>query len=143
MCKFTLLGINELYFILENELRRHNYVWSYFDSPSRLPTEMSAPIKPKTTAALETEKQKLKEDKVMKAKAAKKDQADLKAAAEAKTLAEETKLKLGEVELDCGEAVTKYKDLQEPKSEADMKYLEAEREVGEVRIFFTFERNLT
>ena len=48
MCKFTLLGINELYFILENELRRHNYVWSYFDSPSRLPTEMSAPIKPKT-----------------------------------------------------------------------------------------------
>ena len=48
---------------------------------------------------------------------------------------EETKLKLGEVELDCGEAVTKYKDLQEPKSEADMKYLEAEREVGEVRIF--------
>ena len=24
------------------------YVWSYFDSPSRLPTEMSAPIKPKT-----------------------------------------------------------------------------------------------
>ena len=30
---------------------------------------------------------------------------------------EETKLKLGEVELDCGEAVTKYKDLQEPKSE--------------------------
>ena len=48
---------------------------------------------------------------------------------------EETKLKLGEVELDCGEAVAKYKDLQEPKSEADMKYLEAEREVGEVRIF--------
>ena len=40
-------------------------------------------------------------------------------------------------------AVAKYKDLQEPKSEADMKYLEAEREVGEVRIFFTFERNLT
>ena len=79
----------------------------------------------------------------MKAKAAKKDQADLKAAAEAKTLAEETKLKLGEVELDCGEAVAKYKDLQEPKSKADMKYLEAEREVGEVRIFFTFERNLT
>ena len=34
---------------------------------------------------------------------------------------EETKLKLGEVELDCGEAVAKYKDLQEPKSEADMK----------------------
>ena len=134
MCKFTLLGINELYFILENELRRHNYVWSYFDSSSRLPTEMSAPIKPKTTAAVETEKQKLKEDKVMKAKAAKKDQADLKAAAEAKTLAEETKLKLGEVELDCGEAVAKYKDLQEPKSKADMKYLEAEREVGEVRI---------
>ena len=49
---------------------------------------------------------------------------------------EETKLKLGEVELDCGEAVAKYKDLQERKSEADMKYLEAEREVGEVRIFY-------
>ena len=47
---------------------------------------------------------------------------------------EETLVKLGEVELDCGEAVAQYKDLQERKSEADMKYLEAEREVGEVRM---------
>ena len=46
---------------------------------------------------------------------------------------EESKLKLGELELDCGEAVSKYKDLQERKSEADMKYLEAEREVGEIK----------
>jgi len=112
----------------------------------------------KKAAAVEAEKQKLKEEKVTKAKAAKKEQTDLKAAVEAKATtekqlkaselrvkeletqvaaatveSEETKLKLGEVELDCGEAVAKYKDLQERKSEADMKYLEAEREVGEVR----------
>ena len=44
-----------------------------------------------------------------------------------------TKEKMSKMEFDCSEALTKFRDLQERVTEADRRYLESEREGGELR----------
>ena len=44
-----------------------------------------------------------------------------------------TREKMNKMEFDCSEALTKFRDLQERVTEADRRYLESEREAGELR----------
>ena len=113
-------------------------------------------------ANAEAQNQRLKEEKVSKARSTReamikleaniKTSTDAKNAAEKKRLlanerlkeletklsdteveAEEVKRKLSVLETGRSEAVSKYKEVQERMAEADMKYLEAEREGGELK----------
>ena len=113
-------------------------------------------------ANAEAQNQRLKEEKVSKARSTReamikleaniKTSTDAKNAAEKKRLlanerlkeletklsdteveAEEVKRKLAVLETGRSEAVSKYKEVQERMAEADMKYLEAEREGGELK----------